>query len=51
MSLTHSKNCTGLDVLKPLVNAMTNPDPLKRLTAEESTDQFSTPTKSARRRE
>jgi hypothetical protein len=45
MSLTHLKNYIGLDVLKPLVDPTTNPDPLKRLTVEESTNQFSTPHK------
>ncbi|KIM39288.1 hypothetical protein M413DRAFT_447232 [Hebeloma cylindrosporum] len=34
-------NYVGLDILKPLVDAMTNSDPLKRLTAEESSKQFS----------
>ncbi|KIM39280.1 hypothetical protein M413DRAFT_75109 [Hebeloma cylindrosporum] len=41
VSLTRSKNYIGLDILKPLVDAMTNPDPLERLTAEESSKQFS----------
>ncbi|KIM39266.1 hypothetical protein M413DRAFT_196498 [Hebeloma cylindrosporum] len=34
-------NYIGLDILKPLVDAMTNPDPFERLTAEESSKQFS----------
>ncbi|KIM39295.1 hypothetical protein M413DRAFT_196909 [Hebeloma cylindrosporum] len=40
----------GLDILKPLVDAMINPDPIKRLTAEECSTQFSIFRKNCSRR-